>query len=114
MPRDKLNLEPFTSPPRKKSRNTFGSLVNDSEKDEEGTCSNEIGSRGGEKLEAITTQSNIEEEPEPNLDQVINNIQVEPIVFVELVDSITKLVAVATKSFPHAQLEVELIQIENS
>lgn len=59
---------------------TFGSLVNDSKEDEEQTCSNEIGGKGGEELDATTTQDNIEEELEPNLDQVITNIQEEPIV----------------------------------
>jgi hypothetical protein len=32
------------------------------------TYSNEIGSSGREKLEAIITQNNIEEKPKPNLD----------------------------------------------
>jgi hypothetical protein len=35
MPRDMLSLELVTSPPRKKSMTTFGSLINDSKKDEE-------------------------------------------------------------------------------
>jgi hypothetical protein len=34
-PRDRLSLEPITSPLRKKSKTTFGSLVYDLEKDEE-------------------------------------------------------------------------------
>jgi hypothetical protein len=34
-PNDKLNLEPVTSPFRKKSRTIFGSSVNDSKEDEE-------------------------------------------------------------------------------
>jgi hypothetical protein len=34
---------------------TFGSLVNDSKEDEERTCSNEIGGKGGEELDATTT-----------------------------------------------------------
>ncbi len=86
--RDMLSLEPVTSPPRMKSRTIFGSLVNDSEEDEKWTSSNEIRGRGGEELDATTTQDNIEEELEPNLDNVINNIQdelvvsVEPIVFI--------------------------------
>jgi hypothetical protein len=33
----------------------------------------------GEKIYATTTQGNIKEELEPNLDKVIDNIQVEPI-----------------------------------
>jgi hypothetical protein len=95
-PRNKLSLELVTSPPRKKSRTIFGSLVNDLEEDEEQTYSNEIGSRGGEELEAIAIQGSIEEEPEPNLDQVINNIQVDLVMFVELVVSITEPVIIAT------------------
>jgi hypothetical protein len=42
---------------------------------------------------------NIEEESEPNIDQVINNIQVEPIVFIKPVVSITKFVTIAIESF---------------
>jgi hypothetical protein len=34
-PRDMLSLQPITSPPRKKSKTTFKSLVVDSEEDEE-------------------------------------------------------------------------------
>ncbi len=41
-------------------------------------------------------QGNIEEELEPNLNQIIDNIQVEPIVSIELVVSITKPIAIAT------------------
>jgi hypothetical protein len=42
-PKDKLNLELITSPPRKKFKTTFGSLINDSEENEERTYSYEIG-----------------------------------------------------------------------
>jgi hypothetical protein len=49
-----LSPEPITSPPGKKSRTTFGSPVNDSNEDEEQTCSNEIIGRGGEKLDVIS------------------------------------------------------------
>jgi hypothetical protein len=55
---------------------TFGSPNNDLEKDEKQTCWNEIVGKGGEELEVTTTQGDIEEELKPNLDQVINNIQV--------------------------------------
>jgi hypothetical protein len=34
-PRDRLNLEPITSPRRKKLKTTFGSLVSDLKEDEE-------------------------------------------------------------------------------
>ncbi len=40
-------------------------------------------------------QSNIEEELEPNLDPIINNIQVELIISVELVVSIIELTTIA-------------------
>jgi hypothetical protein len=73
-PRDKLSPKPITSPLRKKSRTTFGSLINDSKEDEERTCSNKIRSRGGKKLEATTTQGGIKEKTKPNLDQIIDNI----------------------------------------
>ncbi len=65
--RDKLSLEHVISPPRKKSRTTFGSLVNDLEANEEWTCSNEIKSKGGEDFDAIVMQCNIEEKLESNL-----------------------------------------------
>jgi hypothetical protein len=67
-PRDQLCLERITSPPRKKSKTIFGSLINDSEEDGENTCLDEIKGRGGEDIKAIATQASIEEEPEPNLD----------------------------------------------
>jgi hypothetical protein len=41
-------------------------------------------------------QGNIKEGPEPNLDQVINNIQIEPIVIVEPIVSITEPIAATT------------------
>jgi hypothetical protein len=56
----------------------------DSEEDEMRTYSNKIGGRGGEELDATIMQSNIEEEPKPNLDKVINNIQVEPMCLLNL------------------------------
>jgi hypothetical protein len=49
-PRDKLSPKLVTSPPRNKSKTIFGSSVNDLEKDEEQTYSNEIRGRGGESL----------------------------------------------------------------
>ncbi len=66
-PNDKLNLEPVTSPLRKKSRTIFGSSVNDSKEDEEWTYSYEIRGGGGNELDGTTTQGSIEEELEPNL-----------------------------------------------
>jgi hypothetical protein len=50
MPRDRLNLEHVTSPPRKKSRTIFGSSVNDLEEDEEQTYLDEIRGRGEKNL----------------------------------------------------------------
>jgi len=58
------------------------------EEDEERTYLDEIKGWGGKKLDAITTQGNIEEEPKPNLDQVIDNIKVELVISIELVVSI--------------------------
>jgi hypothetical protein len=87
--RDMLGPKLVTSPPRKKFITIFGSPINDSEEDEKQTCSNEIGGRGGEELDATTTQDNTEEELEPNLDKVINNIQDEFVVSVELIVFIT-------------------------
>ncbi len=112
-PRDRLSLELVTSPLWKKSRTTSGSKVNDSEEDEEWTCSNEIRSRGGEKLDATTTQGDIEEEPEPNPNQVIDNIQIELVVSIEPVVSIIDSTAVVIESFQLVQPIVEPIQIEN-
>jgi hypothetical protein len=53
-PKDMLSLEPVTSPPRKKSKTTFGSMVNGSKEDEEQTCSNEIGGKRGEEINVTT------------------------------------------------------------
>jgi hypothetical protein len=64
--RDKLSPKHVTSPPKKKFRTTFRSSVVDSKENEEQTYLDEIGGRGG-KLNAIATQSNIEEKLEPNL-----------------------------------------------
>jgi len=83
--RHKLSLEHVTSPPRKKSITTFGSPIVDLKEDKEGTYLDEIRVRGGEELYAIVTQGSIEEKPKPNLDQVIDNIQVEHVVFTKLV-----------------------------
>ncbi len=73
---DMLSLKLVTSPPRKKSKIIFGSPINDSKDDEEQICPNNIEGKGGEKLDAIATQSIIEEEFKPNLDHVVDNIQI--------------------------------------
>ncbi len=84
------------SAPRKKSRTTIGSPVNDLEDDEEQTCWDDIKGWGGKKLDATTMQGSINEELEPNVDQVIDNIKVEPAIFVEHVDSITQPTSTTT------------------
>jgi hypothetical protein len=89
-PRGRLNPKHITSLVRKKSRTIFGSSINDSKENEEHTYLNDIGCRGGEEFDVISTQGNIEEEPKPNLDQIIDNIQIELIIFVEPIVSITK------------------------
>jgi len=48
----------------------------------------------------------MEEEPEPNLDQIIDNIQIELVMSIEPV-------VIATKSFQPIQHVVEYIQIKN-
>jgi hypothetical protein len=83
---------------------------------EEQTCSNEMGGGGGEELQATATHGNLEEEPKPNLDKVVDNIQVEHVEFVELVVPIvepTQPVVVATKSSHLVQHIVEPIHVEN-
>ncbi len=75
--RDRLSLKFVASPPRKKSRTTFKSQVVNSKEDEKRTCSDEMGGGGVEKLQTTVGQGNLEEEPEPNLDQAIDSIQVE-------------------------------------
>jgi hypothetical protein len=71
------------------------------------------------KLYATTTHGSIEEEPEPNLDQIIDNIQVEPFELLEFVELVvptakpTHLIVVATKSSQPIHPIVEHVQIEN-
>jgi hypothetical protein len=84
--KDKLSPELVTSLPRKKFRTFFGSQVVDLEEDEERTCLDEIEGGGGEKLKTMTIQGNMEEQLEPNLDQVIGNIQVEFVEYIEFVE----------------------------
>jgi hypothetical protein len=60
-PRDMLSPKLVTSPLQKKSKTTFGSSVNDYEEDEEQTCLDEIGGRGGKELDVTIIQGNIEE-----------------------------------------------------
>ncbi len=56
-----LSPKLVTSPLQKKSKTTFGSSVNDYEEDEEQTCLDEIGGRGGKELDVTIIQGNIEE-----------------------------------------------------
>jgi hypothetical protein len=83
------------------------------EEDEERTCLDEIGGGAREELQATTTQSNLEEKLEPNLDQVIDNIQVEYVEHVVPIVQPTQHVVVTTKLVQHVQHVVELVQIEN-
>ncbi len=52
-------------------------LIVDSKEDEERTYLDEMGGGDGGEFQAIVMWDNLEEEPEPNLDQVIDNIQIE-------------------------------------
>jgi hypothetical protein len=79
-----LSLKLVTSPPWKKSKTNFGWSIIDSEEDEAKTYSDDIGGRGGEEFDATIMQSSMKEEPEPNLDKVIDNIQVEPMCLLNL------------------------------
>jgi len=67
-PRDKLSLQLVTSPPRKKSKTTFGSPVNDSKEDEERTCLDESGGRGGEISMQQLCKGTLRKNLKPNLD----------------------------------------------
>ncbi len=49
-----------------------------------------MGGEYGKEFEAIATHDNLEKKPKPNLDQVINNIQIEPIESFEIVVPIAK------------------------
>ncbi len=66
--------------------------------------------------QTTTIQNNLEEEPKPNLDQVIDNIQVEPIESIEFVILITEptqpIVVVAKLSQP-IQPIVEHVHVKN-
>jgi hypothetical protein len=94
---------------KKKTRIIFQSPIVDSKEDEERMYSNEIQGGGGEKLDATAMQGNIREEPKPNLDQVIDNIQVEPIVYVEPIVSIIEPVDITIESSQPVQPLIELI-----
>jgi hypothetical protein len=64
-----------------------------------------MGGGHGEELEATITQGNLKENLEPNLDQVIHEIQVK---FVEHV-----ILVVASEASQLVQLVVEPIHVEN-
>ncbi len=74
-PNDRLSLEPINSP-LKRSLGLQSSVV-DSKEDEELTCLDEIGGGRREEFNTIITLSSMEEEPKPNLDKVMDNIQIE-------------------------------------
>jgi len=59
------------------------------------------------------TSSNLEEKPKPNLDQVIDNIQVEPIEHVVPITKFRKPVVVVVKSSQPIQPIIKLVHIEN-
>lgn len=76
--------------------------------------------RGGrwrwKRVSNNNTNGNMEEELEPNLDQVIDNIQVKPIEPIQLVVSIVEpkqLVVVVAESSQLVQLVVEHVHVEN-
>ncbi len=74
-----------------------------------------MGGEYGKEFEAIATHNNLEEKPKPDLDQVIDNIQIEPIESVEIVVPIAKpkeLVAIVAKTPQLVQHVVEPIHLE--
>jgi hypothetical protein len=75
-----------------------------------------MGGGGGKELQAMAIQGNLEEEPKLNLDQVIDNIQVEPIESIEHVVPITEptqpIVVVAKSSQP-IQPIIEHVHVKN-
>ncbi len=66
-----------------------------------------MGGGNGEKFQAIITYNNLEDEPELNLDQVIDNIQVEPIEY------IGPIVPLAWVKEPVVASIIELAHVKN-
>jgi hypothetical protein len=52
---------------------------------------------------------NIEEELKPNLDKIIDNIQVEPVMSIEPIVSIIESITIAIEPFQLVQLVVERV-----
>jgi hypothetical protein len=59
-PQYKLSSEPITSPPKKKSITTFKLKVVDLQEDEEWSYLDKMGGGGGQELQAIAMQGNLE------------------------------------------------------
>ncbi len=72
-----------------------------------------MGSGDGKKFQITIAQGNLEKEPEHNLDQVIDNIQVEIVEHVVPIIKSKQLVFVTTKLSRPVQLVIEPIYIEN-
>jgi len=65
-----------------------------------------MGGGDGEKFQAIITYDNLEDEPELNLYQVIDNIQVEPIEYIGLIVPLARVkepVVVSIVEFAHVK-----------
>ncbi len=72
-----------------------------------------MGGGGGKKLQATIIQGNLEEEYEPNLNQLIDNIQDEPIeLMVSIVELKQPIVVTVDPSQP-IQHVVEFVHVEN-
>jgi hypothetical protein len=72
-----------------------------------------MGGGGGKELQAIAIQGNLEEEHEPNLNQVIDNIHNEPIELVVSIVERKQPIVVTVNSSQQVQLVVELVHVEN-
>jgi hypothetical protein len=71
MPWNMLSLEPFTSPPRKKSRDYSKVLIVESKNEEKKTHLEEMGGGNDEEFQATRTHANFKEELNVNFHQVI-------------------------------------------
>jgi len=61
------------------SKTIFRVQIVESKENEKRFCSNEMGGGDGKEFQAMAMDDNLEEKLEPNLDQIIDNIQIEPV-----------------------------------
>jgi len=71
-----------------------------------------MGGGDGEEFQATTTQDNLEEH-EPNLNQIINNTQIEPVGLRELIARAKKPIIVIIEISQHVQPIIEHVRVKN-